>query len=226
MVVVECAGLAKVYAGQGERTHPVRNVSLTLNTGEVVAIVGPSGSGKTTLMRMLGCLLEPTSGEIRFCGEPMPNPRAAAGFRNRHVGFIFQDYALIEVESALFNVKVPMRYRRQDRLSASQRRGRAQELLGEVGLSGPIVRRLVKTLSGGERQRVAIARALANEAELVLADEPTGSLDGANTTQVMQLLRSLAAQNRAVLLITHDTELASSADRVLTMSYGRVVTVR
>jgi ABC-type lipoprotein export system ATPase subunit len=186
--------------------------------GEIVAILGRSGSGKSTLLHLLGGLDSPDAGEIVIAGERLTgrSARTLARLRLRHVGFVFQQFALIEECSGLENVLLATR------LPGAPRGGarRATELVERLGLA-PVAGHLPRELSGGEQQRFAIARALVNDPEIILADEPTGSLDAQSATAVLELLRGLG--DRAVVLVTHEPGAAATADRVLRLERGQLV---
>ena len=195
-------------------------VSFRLEPGEFVALTGPSGTGKSTLLNMIGALDRPDSGRIVVAGEDLSRLRDATRYRAEVVGFVFQFHNLISTLSALENVQVPMIGRG---LARGARERRARDLLDEVGL-GRHANSRPPTLSGGERQRVAIARALANEPRLLLADEPTGALDGDSAAQVLALLQRVRDQHRTtILLVTNDEAVASSADRTLRLRDGRLI---
>ena len=200
-------------------TLVLHGVSLAVLPGEVVAVSGPSGSGKSTLLHLLGGLDTPQAGEVWWAGERVDTlgTQARAGRRAGRVGLVFQHHYLLEDLSVLQNVQVPAFLTGQDGIS------RARELLARVGLAAREAE-LPRVLSGGERQRVAVARALATRPAVVLADEPTGSLDRANADIVARLLLDLAREEGAgVLLVTHDDRLAARADRVLHLLDGRIV---
>lgn len=197
----------------------LRGVSLEVAPGELVAIGGPSGSGKSTLLSLIGTLDRPDSGLIEVDGRPVPEPRHAVEFRRRMVGFVFQDNLLMpyitaeaNIETALMATGVPGR----------ERERRARALLAEVGLADR-ARHLPSELSGGERQRVAVARALANEPRLLLADEPTGALDSADSERMLDLLQVMRERHGMTLLIvTHDSAVTDRADRVVRLVDGQV----
>lgn len=218
--VIHCENLHR-HLGVGEnRAHVLRGVSFEAERGRVCAVVGPSGCGKSTLLYQLGLLDRPDEGRIWIGGEPISNDdddlRTAA--RSRHIGFVFQFHFLLLEFTALENVMTPMR--KLGRLTAAEMEARARRLLGAVGL-GEKTRRLGTQLSGGEQQRVAVARALANEPSLLLADEPTGNLDAANSALVFDLLAGLARENgQAVVMVTHNPEIAQRCDIVRAMRDG------
>lgn len=208
--------VSKVYRRGTEEIHALSDVSLDIHAGELTAVVGPSGSGKTTLLNVLGCVDTPTSGEIRV-GDLDPSrltDSALAKLRQSHVGFVFQQFFLIPSLTAEENVLMPTLFSRKKRT--------VRELLDLVGL-GHRAKHRPGEMSGGEMQRVAIARALVNEPRLLLADEPTGSLDTARATEIFSLLERIAASGTAVVIVTHNDELAHATRRVLRMRDGRLV---
>ena len=203
---------------EGGRIIALDRASLQLVPGELVALTGPSGSGKSTLLNLIGALDRPDSGTITVDGASLDSSDAA-GYRAETVGFVFQFHHLIPTASALDNVQVPMLGRGIARVG---REKRARMLLADVGLTGRAAS-VPATLSGGERQRVAIARALANDPRLLLADEPTGSLDSDTGVQVLELLQRVRRERgMTVLLVTNDDEVAATADRTLRLLDGRV----
>ncbi len=215
--MLQAEGLVKsVGAGRGRR-RVLDGVALSVDADEVVAVLGRSGSGKSTLLHLLGGLDRPDSGRIALAGERLTGRggRALARLRLRHVGFVFQQFQLIEECSGAENVLLPTR------LPGAPAGGsrRAAQLIEELGLSA-VADHLPHELSGGEQQRFALARALVNGPEVILADEPTGSLDTENGTAVLELLRGL--RGRAVVIVTHEPEAAAIADRVLHLSDGQL----
>ena len=212
--------VSRVYRMGPVEVPALDDVSLQIRAGEFVAIVGPSGSGKSTMMNILGCLDRPTHGSYQLAGSMVAalDDDALARLRSRTIGFVFQSYNLLPRTSALENVATPLLYqgvRRGERLR------RARETLERLGL-GDRVDHEPSELSGGQQQRVAIARALVTEPALILADEPTGNLDSHAGAEVIALLRDLHDQGRTVVLITHDAEVATSADRQIHLRDGRV----
>jgi putative ABC transport system ATP-binding protein len=218
--LVHIRELWKVF-GEGEtRVEAVRGVDLALARGEVVLVMGPSGSGKTTLLSMLGGLLRPSSGELWVDDVDITglSERELAGFRARRFGFIFQDFNLLQALSATENVEVALNLAGSRGAGADQR---ATELLSALGLEQRL-RFRPEQLSGGERQRVAVARAIANRPALILADEPTANLDSRRGAETMRLLRRLAKEEGAtVLIVSHDERLREIADRVLWLEDGQ-----
>ncbi len=218
--VIELSGICKSYSTRCNTVHALKDVSMKVKRGEFVAVTGRSGSGKSTLMNIIGCLDEPDSGSYRLCGSEVCNisERRRGELRRNYIGFVFQSFNLIPSLSAIENVELPMIYRR---VPASRRRKLALQALEEVGLS-PRATHRPQELSGGQQQRVAIARAVAMQPGLILADEPTGSLDRSSGEDVLGLLRRLNAQGVTIVLITHDPEIAARAGRIVTVSDGRV----
>ena len=216
--IIRLVDVHKIY-GTGDATvRAVDGVSLSVQEGEFVAVMGPSGSGKSTLMHILGCLDVPTSGEYRFAGEDVSgmNERELASIRNRRIGFVFQQFHLLTSMSAWRNVELPLLYR-----NARDRRQMALNALAQVGLADR-VQHHPNQLSGGQQQRVAIARALVTDPTMILADEPTGNLDSHASRDVLGILKGLNASGHTIVLITHDPNVASVAERVVEMSDGRL----
>jgi ABC-type lipoprotein export system ATPase subunit len=216
--LVETVGLTRVF-GDGAPINALDNVSIQIAAGELVAVMGPSGSGKSTLLNQIGALDKPTSGEVYVAGQNLATLKDVDSFRAETVGFIFQLHNLLPTLTARENVEAPM----VGHLPASKRRQRADELLGMVGLDDR-ANHLPNQLSGGERQRVAVARALANNPPLVLADEPTGSLDTHAGRSLMDLIKSLNRDyGTTFIVVTHDPAVARQTQRVLVMADGRIL---
>jgi ABC-type lipoprotein export system ATPase subunit len=218
--VIAVDHLAKSYRKGAIVTEVLTDVSFAVQSGEFVAIMGASGSGKSTLLNLLGFLDRPDRGTYRFEGADLANAddTTLSNVRNRRIGFVFQQFHLLERTNALDNVMLPLLYAESDVPDGAARARRALSLVGleqradhEPG-----------ELSGGEQQRVAIARALINDPALILADEPTGSLDAKSGAGVLDLLRSLADTGRTIIVVTHDSGVAERADRVLVISDGRI----
>jgi putative ABC transport system ATP-binding protein len=218
--ILTAAVLEKSYGPATRRQPVLRGVSLAVSEGEWVAIMGPSGCGKSTLLHLLGGLDAPDSGTVTLDGEPVTGRSTAARavLRRARVGYVFQQYNLVPHLDVAANVELPQRLVGVSRRSA---RARAAELLGALGLDD-VRHALPATLSGGQQQRVAIARALANRPPVLLADEPTGALDSAAATQVLDLLRACHGDGQTVVMVTHDHHVAAAADRVVLLSDGAV----
>jgi putative ABC transport system ATP-binding protein len=220
--IIELAGVAKDYVSAAGTVHALKDVDLTIGSGEFVAIVGTSGSGKSTLMNILGCLDRPTRGTYALAGLDVGSRTndGRAIVRNRLIGFIFQGFNLLSRTTALENVELPLQYRG---FSARERRERALASLAKVGLADR-VHHTPSQLSGGQQQRVAIARALVSDPPLLLADEPTGNLDTRTSLEVLALLQELNQKNGiTICLVTHEHDIAACASRVITVRDGRVV---
>jgi len=223
--LIEVEDLSKEYAMGNDVVKALHGVSIQVHSGAFVALMGPSGSGKSTLMHLLGCLDTPTKGRYLLNGRDVGHlsRRARAEVRNRHIGFVFQFFNLLPRLSTLENVMLPLLYRNQRRNNEKQpEKELAIRALGQVGLSDRINHRPTE-LSGGQRQRVAIARALVTDPALILADEPTGNLDSATGAGILDLLAALHENGRTIILVTHDTQVAARARRVLHMRDGRIV---
>ncbi len=220
--MLEARDVTKSFRSGDGTVTAVQGVTMTVATGEFVAIVGRSGSGKTTLMNLLGALEQPSSGSIVVAGQEITRlgPRELVHYRGRTIGFVFQSYNLVPNLSAEQNVTLPMEFAGRP---SNERRARARQLLDQVELTGARQRRRPGTLSGGEQQRVAIARALANAPKLILADEPAGNLDSQTAGTIMTLLRELAhGEGTTVLVVTHDQSLTALTDRTFRLVDGRL----
>lgn len=216
--ILEANDLTRDY--DDGQVKALRGVHFKIQEGEFVAITGPSGCGKSTLLQLLGALDRPTSGELFYRGNSIPDDPNPAAYRASEIGFIFQAFHLLPTFTASENVQLPMF---ESSRSGSERRERARELLKLVGLEHRLDH-FPSKLSGGERQRVAIARSLANEPSLLLADEPTGNLDSENAHAVLDLIINLQqAHGRTMVMVTHDPTIAQRAGRILQMMDGRIV---
>jgi putative ABC transport system ATP-binding protein len=213
--------VSKLYHMGSNVVKALDDVSLSIDSGEMVAITGQSGSGKSTMMNLIGCLDVPTAGEYFIEGQEVSKMDAdsLAAIRNRVIGFVFQQFNLLPRLSALENVELPLIYRG---LKGPERKQLAEKALDQVGLADRYNHR-PSELSGGQQQRVAIARALAGNPSLVLADEPTGALDTKSGQEIMGLLHDLHAQGRTVVIVTHDPLLARQSPRMVTISDGQVI---
>ncbi len=221
MTYLELHQVAKSYGEGAAEVHALRGIDLGVDAGELVAVMGPSGSGKSTLLTIAGSLEQPTSGEVVIGGAALSamSRNEQAPLRRRSVGFVFQDFNLLAGLTAVENVTLPLEL---DGLAARAARTAGMAALEELGL-GDRAGRFPDELSGGERQRVAIARAVVGERQLLLADEPSGALDSANGEAVMRLIRAACQRGVAGVVVTHDAQLASWADRVVFLRDGRVV---
>jgi putative ABC transport system ATP-binding protein len=200
--------------------HALRGVDLQIRRNEFTAIMGPSGSGKSTLMNLLGCLDTPTGGEYWLNSQKVSelNDDQLARIRNKEIGFVFQTFNLLPRASSLHNVELPLIYAG---MGAKERRDRAADALQRVGL-GDRMHHKPNELSGGQRQRVAIARALVNDPSILLADEPTGNLDSATSSEIMQVFEQLHSQGQTIILITHEHDIAAHADRQIHLLDGKI----
>jgi len=220
-MILELRNICKDYI-QGKMIVPVlKNISLNVEEGEYVAIMGPSGSGKTTLMNLIGCLDRPTSGEFYLDGEDVLQykDKAMSDIRLKSIGFVFQNFHLLPRQSALDNVALPLTYAG---VPKKERRDQALTALERVGLSDRVGFKPTQ-LSGGQKQRVAIARAMVNNPKILLADEPTGALDSKTGKQIMELFQKLNYEGVTVVMITHDSEIASFAQRKILLLDGELV---
>ena len=219
--VIQVEGLSKTFGEGDTAVHALREVSFTIERGDYVAIMGASGSGKSTLMSILGCLDVPTAGRYRLAGIDVSvlDDEDQAQIRNRFIGFVFQSFNLVPRTTALANVELPLVYQECPR---AQRRERAHNALAAVGLADR-VDHFPSQLSGGQQQRVALARAMVTDPALVLADEPTGALDSVATDEVLSMFDRLNEQQRTVVVITHEDNVAAHAKRVIRLSDGSIV---
>lgn len=218
--LISVKDMCKVYNPGENEVRALDHIDLTINTGEYVAIIGQSGSGKSTLMNMLGCLDIPTSGTYILDGRDVSclSDDELSDIRNQEIGFIFQGFNLIPSFTAIENVELPLLYRG---VSKKERHELAIKALEKVGLGARMTHK-PSEMSGGQQQRVAIARAIAQAPPVILADEPTGNLDSGSSKEIIDILKSLHAEGRTVILITHDNEIAAQAKRVIRIKDGKV----
>jgi putative ABC transport system ATP-binding protein len=220
MSVLELRKVSKVHGEGTAEVHALRGVDLAVEAGEMVAVMGPSGAGKSTLLTIAGSLEDPASGEVLVGGSPLSQMSRGdrARLRRRTVGYVFQDFNLLPGLTAAENIALPLEL---DGVGARKARVAAAAVLEGLGMADRAAR-FPDELSGGERQRVAIGRAVVGERRLLLADEPSGALDSANGTAVMRLVRAACQRGVAAVVVTHDAQLASWADRVVFLRDGRV----
>jgi putative ABC transport system ATP-binding protein len=220
MSLIELAEVSKTYRSGSLAVAALSGISLIIGDGEYVAVMGPSGSGKSTLMHILGCLDVPSAGSYHLAGEDVSamSEDQLAQVRNRRIGFVFQQFNLLASMPAWRNVELPLTY---SGVGRAQRRERAMTALDWVGL-GDRAQHRPGELSGGEQQRVAIARALVTEPDLLLADEPTGNLDSASTAEILNLLDELHGNDRTIVVITHEADVARRSERTVRMLDGLV----
>lgn len=219
--MIEIKNLGKTYDTGTIQLEALKNVNLDIESGEFVAIMGPSGSGKSTLMNIIGCLDRPTTGSYLLDGRDISSldENQLAAIRNQKIGFVFQTFNLLPRLNAIRNVELPMVYAGMDPVT---RRKKASAALERVGILDHALHR-PNELSGGQRQRVAVARALVNSPVLILADEPTGNLDSKSGAEVMTLFEELHQQGSAIVLVTHDAEIAAHAQRIVHFRDGEQI---
>ena len=218
--MIRISDMYKIYKIGDVEVRALNGVSLHICPREFVSIIGPSGRGKSTLMNMIGCLDVATSGEYYLDGKRVENmsENELAAIRNEKIGFIFQGFNLLNKLTAEENVELPLIYRG---VAPARRRELAEEALARVGLEGRMHHK-PKELSGGQQQRVAIARALSSKPPLILADEPTGNLDSKSGVEVMKMLKEIHAEGNTIVLITHDSDVAQQAQRVVRIADGQI----
>jgi putative ABC transport system ATP-binding protein len=219
---IQLKKLTKEYVMGENIVHALRGVDLHIDKGEFVAVMGASGSGKSTLMNILGCLDTPSDGTYLFEDEEIQrlNANRLAALRNRKMGFVFQSFNLLSRTTALENVELPLLYNKS--ISTKQARGKAMQALSWVGLAERALH-FSNQLSGGQQQRVAIARAIVNDPLILLADEPTGNLDSAMSVEIMALFEKLNRDNRTIIMVTHEPDIAQYAHRKVTFRDGHVL---
>ena len=222
MAILKLTDICKDYQQGKEPVRVLKNINLTVEKGEYLAIMGPSGSGKTTLMNLIGCLDVPTSGTYELDGQNLKdlNDDAMAEIRNKHIGFVFQHFHLLPKMDAIENVALPLLY---GGVPLAERRERAMEALKAVGLEDRMTF-LPNQLSGGQCQRIAIARAMVGKPDLLLADEPTGALDTKSGAQIMDIFRKLSDEGMTIIMITHEPSIAACADKTYHILDGELRT--
>lgn len=217
-IAIRLRDIKKIYKMGGQELAALNGINLDIKRGEFAALMGPSGSGKSTLMNILGCLDRPTIGSYELEGKEVAHlsDDELAMMRNKHIGFVFQNFNLLSRISSLENVALPLVYAG---VGVSERRKRAQQVLEAVGL-GDRAEHMPNELSGGQRQRVAIARALVNNPEIIMADEPTGNLDTKSTKEIMEIFQEMHGRGKTIILVTHEPEIAVCANRQLLVRDG------
>jgi putative ABC transport system ATP-binding protein len=223
--IIQTVDITKIYGLGDAQVNALDGVSLEIKENEFVAIMGPSGSGKSTMMNILGCLDRPTSGQYFLAGEDVSHldKTQLAIIRNQRLGFVFQSFNLLARTTALENVMLPLLYSRNGSLSDAEQKEKALKALADVGLADRVDHQ-PHELSGGQVQRVAIARALVNGPVLILADEPTGNLDSKSGTEIMEVLTDLHQNGSTIVMVTHEDEIATHAQRVIRFLDGRIDT--
>ena len=218
--VIKLSDVTKSYDLGGEKLQILKGISVTINQGELVAIVGPSGSGKSTLMHIMGLLDKQSEGRVELAGHDVSglNEVELAKMRNQYIGFIFQQFNLLSRTSALENVLLPTIYNE----NPTDHTASAKQILTDLGL-GERLKNYPNQLSGGQQQRVAIARALVNNPAVIFADEPTGNLDSKSGHEVIEILKKLNAEGRTIVIVTHDLELAKMAHRTIKIFDGEII---
>ena len=222
MTILKLTDICKDYVQGKQTVRVLKNINLSVEQGEYLAIMGPSGSGKTTLMNLIGCLDVPTSGTFELNGKNLKNSsdNALADIRNKYIGFVFQSFYLMPKLDAVDNVALPLLYAG---VPLKERRARAVEALNAVGL-GERIHFRPNQLSGGQCQRVAIARAIVTKPTLLLADEPTGALDTKAGNQIMEIFRALSKEGMTIIMITHEPAIAECADKIYHILDGELLT--
>ena len=220
--MIEISNVTKTYnPKKSNEFTALKNVSMTINDGEMTAIIGKSGAGKSTLLHILACIDSYQSGEYRLGGTLVKklSEKKSAQIRNEKIGLVMQDFALVEDFSAIENVLLPLNFARKKK---PNRREKAMNALKSVGME-ELAKKPVNKLSGGQKQRVAIARAIVNEPELILADEPTGALDTKTSAEIMAVFKTLNESGKTVVIVTHDLKIAEQCSRIIEISDGKIV---
>lgn len=220
MELINMKSITRFYGKNENRVNALRSIDLSINEGELVAIIGPSGSGKTTLLNILGCLDSPNSGEyiIDKTDTRKLKPRELANMRNAKFGFIVQNFALLDDYTVYENIKIPLDY---GNTKIKNKKQKIKEILKKLGIEDKL-NKYPTELSGGQCQRVSIARALINNPEIILADEPTGALDKEMGQQVIDIFKEINKENKTIIIVTHDTNIASQCDRIITIEDGSI----
>ncbi len=221
--IIELNNIKKIYGNGNSAVNALRNVNISINKGEMLAIMGPSGSGKSTLLNIIGLLDDVTDGDYKLLGNSVNgiSLKSKAFLRNMRLGFVVQDFALVEKYTVEQNIEIPFTYLKK-RISKKEKSERIEKVLKKLGIDSKRYE-LVCNLSGGQRQRVSIARAIINEPEIILADEPTGSLDSKTAKEIMNVLKELNSRGKTVVIITHDKNVAESGNRIINIKDGIIV---
>ena len=219
--MIQLENIEKEYKGNGISTKALNGVSLKIEDGEMVSIIGPSGSGKTTLLNIIGCMDNVTAGRY-FCGDTevsaLKNSKFEK-FRKNNISFVFQQFALLDDYTVYENVELPLRVKN---LPKKERKRRIREILGKFGIA-ELEKKYPTQISGGQQQRCAIARAVAAGTDIILADEPTGALDGATGQEIMEILKELNKEGKTVIVVTHDLNIAGQTERTIQIKDGKIV---
>lgn len=221
--MIELKNISKIYnEGKENQVKALDDVSLTIEKGECVAIMGVSGSGKTTMMNIIGCILQPTSGEVYLNGTEVSkmNDFELSAIRNKMLGIVMQNNFLLENEKVINNIKIPLSFNKKIKIRDYNKR--AESILSLLGILN-LKTKKVRELSGGQKQRVAIARAMVNDPEVILADEPTSALDSNTASEIIGVLKDLQAKGKTIIVITHDINVANKMDRIITIKDGKIV---
>lgn len=221
MTFINLKNIKKVYSNKQSKIFALDGIDLTIEEGDMVAIMGPSGSGKSTLLNILGLIDVPSSGNYSLDGYAVDEikTRNIHKFRNKYIGFVFQYFALLKDYTVFDNVVLPLTYRK---MQHKQRLNKAKEYINKVGISD-YINKIPSELSGGQQQRVAIARALVGEPSLILADEPTGNLDQKTGQDIMELLCQINRQKKTIIIVTHDINVAKQCHRIITIVDGKIL---
>lgn len=221
MEILKLRNIIKTYGEKNNIVHALNNINLDINSGEMVSIMGPSGCGKSSLLNILGCIDSPTNGEYILYDKKIlfKNFNDLAKIRNEKVSFIFQNFALIKELSVIDNVTIPLNFRK---IPVNKRKQLALKYIKKLNMENFINSKVIN-LSGGQQQRVAIARALAQETDILIADEPTGSLDSNNTKKIMEIFKSLNSEGKTIIIATHDYLVSSFCNKNLTMRDGEFI---
>ncbi len=221
MGIIELRNINKIYnEGKPNEVHALKNANLTIQSEDMLAIMGPSGSGKSTLLKIIGCMIKSTSGQYMFNENRVEkmNGKQLANMRNKHIGFIFQDFCLLEDRNVEENVMLPLLFAK---VPFGKMPKKVEGVLEQMGIS-ELSKRTTAELSGGQKQRVAIARALISDPEVILADEPTGSLDSKTAQEVMDALISLNNTGKTIIIVTHNPEVAQQCKKTIKLHDGNV----